>query len=96
MTNQNVPDVVVQAALIYTKTTNLTDALLTLLDAEVKQCDNERCQKTFVFQEGRSSSKRPRKDARFCSPICARRTSQRAYTRRVRQEKREQKGLTNR
>jgi hypothetical protein len=86
---QDVPDVVVQAALLYTQTTTLTDAILILLEVdEIKRCADETCQKEFVFQEPFPPKKKPRRDAQYCSDICARRTVDRAYKRRSRQKAR--------
>ena len=80
---QDIPDVVVQAALSYTQTTTLKDAILNLLGVEIKRCADETCQKEFLFQEPRPK-KKPRRDAQYCSDICARRTVDRAYKRRKR------------
>jgi hypothetical protein len=85
---QDVPDVVVQAALSYTQTSTLTDAILVLLGVEIKRCADETCQKEFLFQEPRAK-RAPRKDAQYCSIICARRTAQRAYVRRQREKTRD-------
>jgi len=87
--NQDVPDVVVQTALSYTQTSTLTDAILTLLDVEIKRCADETCQKEFLFQEPLSKTRKPRNDAQYCSDICARRTVDRAYKRRKRKKAKE-------
>jgi hypothetical protein len=80
------PDIVVQTALSYTQTDTLTDAILTLLDVEIKRCADETCRKEFLFQEPLSEKRRPRNDARFCSDICERRTVDRNYKRRKRKK----------
>lgn len=85
---QEVPEVVVREALSHTQTTTLTEALLVMLGVKLKRCANETCQKEFLFQErivrARKSTKKPRSDAQYCSDICARRATQRAYVRRKR------------
>lgn len=75
----------VQAALSYTQTATLTDAIQSLLRVKIKCCANEKCQKEFIFQEPRSERK-PRNDSIYCSRICARQTAQRAYGKRKRQK----------
>lgn len=88
---QDVPDVVVQAALAYTKTTTLTEALLVLMDAEIKKCADETCRKEFLFQdqENLGHIRAPRSDAIYCSVICGRRKTQRLYRRRTRAKARD-------
>lgn len=78
-----VSDLILNTAFEYTQTDTLDAALLVLMgDVKVKRCENELCQKEFVFPE--PLSQKPRSDARFCSSVCARRATQRAYVRRKR------------
>lgn len=77
-----VPKHVVRAALMLTEEKTLTAAILHLIGAEEKTCQNERCGAMFVLQEGRSKHKQFRADAIYCSAKCARAQAQREYRRR--------------
>ena len=52
-------------------------------NAQYHTCANERCQRTFVHQQGRSEKgQRRSRGVLYCSPACARATAQREYRRR--------------
>jgi hypothetical protein len=54
-------------------------------NAEYRICENDRCNKTFVYQQGRAKKgQRRRSGVRFCTPSCARATAQRRYRSRQR------------
>ena len=54
-------------------------------DAEYRICANERCERTFVHQEGRSQKgQRRSRGVIYCSPACARAKAQREYRKRTR------------
>lgn len=58
-------------------------------NAEYRVCANERCQRTFVHQQGRSKKgQRRSRGVLYCSPACARATAQREYRRRRRSHER--------
>jgi hypothetical protein len=56
---------------------------LIVRDTELSQCANERCQRMFGLQEGRSQKGRHRSvGVKYCSLSCARAQTQREYRRR--------------
>jgi hypothetical protein len=54
-------------------------------NAQYHTCENERCGRTFVYQQGRSEKGQRRSSGvLYCTPACARATAQREYRRRKR------------
>jgi hypothetical protein len=54
-----------------------------LQGAEYRICANERCNRRFVLQQGRSEKGQHRsRGVKYCSPACARATAQRTYRQR--------------
>ncbi|UTI63891.1 hypothetical protein NBH00_21420 [Paraconexibacter antarcticus] len=56
---------------------------------DVRTCADDRCGKLFSRQDGVATVRSPRKDAMFCSPVCARRFTQRNYRKKKRDAERQ-------
>ena len=56
-------------------------------NVEYHTCANDRCRRTFVYQQGRAEKGQKRsRGVMYCTPSCARATAQREYRRRQRRQ----------